>query len=119
MQQLMGWIGAALMVVGVGGYMLTHGVSRTALIPAVIGAVLIVLGYLGQVERLRRHAMHGAMLVALIGIVGSARGLMQLPALLSGEVVARPAAVYAQSITTVALLILLIAGIRSFVAARR
>ncbi len=119
MVKLTGWIGVVLMAVGVGGYVLTHGVSRTALIPAVIGAALIGLGYLGQTERLRRHAMHAAMIVAIAGIAGSARGLMPLPALLSGEAVSRPAAVYAQSMTAVALLILLIAGIRSFVAARR
>jgi hypothetical protein len=117
--QLTGWIGALLIVVGIGGYILTDMVSRTALIPAVIGAVLIGLAFLGRSERRRRHAMHGAMIVALAGIAGSARGLMQLPALLSGESVARPAAVYAQSMTAVALLILLVAGIRSFVAARR
>jgi hypothetical protein len=107
------------MVVGVGGYMLTHGVSLTALIPAAIGAVLIGLSYLAQSDRARRHAMHAAMVVALVGIAGSARGLLQLPALLSGGEVARPAAVYAQSITAVVLLILLLAGIRSFLAARR
>ena len=119
MTQLTGWIGTLLMVVGVGGYMLTHGVSRTALIPAVIGAVLIGLAYLGRTERLRRHAMHAAMIVALVGLAGSARGLLQLPDVLSGEPVARPAAVYAQSLTAIPLLILLVAGIRSFVAARR
>jgi hypothetical protein len=117
--QLTGWVGALLMVVGVGGYILTHMVSRTALIPAAIGAVLIGLAYLGAQERRRRHALHGAMVVALLGIAGSARGLMQLPALLSGGEVARPAAVYAQSITAIALLVLLVAGIRSFIAARR
>ena len=119
MAKLTGWIGVLLMVVGVGGYALTHGVSRTALIPAVLGAALLGLGHLAKTERWRRHAMHAAMIVALVGIAGSARGLMQLPAVLSGETVSRPAAVYAQSMTAVALLILLIAGIRSFVAARR
>ena len=119
MAALTGWIGSLLMVVGVGGYLLTHGVSRTALIPAAIGAALIGLAYLGKTERFRRHAMHAAMVVALVGLAGSARGLLQLPAVMSGEAVARPAAVYAQSLTAVALFILLIAGIRSFVAARR
>jgi hypothetical protein len=63
--------------------------------------------------------MHGAMLVALVGIAGTARGLMQLPTLLSGGEVVRPAAVYAQSLTALILVVLLVAGIRSFMAARR
>jgi hypothetical protein len=57
--------------------------------------------------------------VAILGLAGTARGLMQLPTLLGGGEVARPAAVYSQSITAVALLVLLVMGIRSFIAARR
>lgn len=112
-------IGALLMVVGVGGYVLTHMVSRTALIPAAIGAVLLLLAAWGRQQRTHRHAMHAAMLVALLGLAGSARGLVQLPSLLAGGQASRPAAVYAQSITAIALLVLLAMGIRSFVAARR
>jgi hypothetical protein len=119
MLKLTGWIGVVLMIVGVGGYVLTHAVSPTALIPAAIGAVLLALATWGQRERARKHAMHGAMLVALLGIGGSVRGLLQLPTVLAGGDVARPAAVYAQSITAVLLLVLLVAGIRSFIAARR
>jgi hypothetical protein len=94
-------------------------VSRTALIPAAIGVVLLLLAAWGRQERARKHAMHAALLVALLGLAGSARGLVQLPSLLAGGEVARPAAVYAQSITAIALLVLLGLGIRSFVAARR
>lgn len=119
MTQLSGAIGVLLMIVGVGGYVLTGMVSFTALIPAVIGLVILLLAAWGRSEAARRHAMHGVMLVALLGLAGSARGLMQLPTLLAGGDVARPAAVYSQSITAIALLVLLVAGIRSFIAARR
>ena len=108
-------IGVLLMIVGVGGYILTHMVSRTALIPAAIGVVLLLLAAWGRQEPARKHAMHGAMLVALLGIAGSARGLVQLPSLLAGGDVARPAAVYSQSLTAIALLVLLGLGLgRSF-----
>lgn len=119
MLQATGIVGVLLMIVGVGGYILTHGVSRTALIPAVIGVVLLLLAQWGRKEQARKHAMHAAMLVAILGAAGSVRGLMQLPTLLGGGEVARPAAVYAQSITAVALVVLVVMGIRSFVAARR
>lgn len=119
MTQLTGIVGALLIVVGVAGYLLTDRVSMTALIPAAIGAVLLLLAMLGQRPGARKHAMHGVMLLALIGIAGSARGLLQLPTLLSGGDVARPAAVYSQSITAVLLLLLLVLGVRSFIAARR
>jgi hypothetical protein len=119
MSTLTAFVGTVLMLVGVGGYVMTDMVSPTALIPAAIGAVLLALAAWGRRESARKHAMHAAMLVALLGVAGSARGLLQLPTLLAGGEVARPAAVYAQSITAVLLLVLLIAGIRSFIAARR
>ena len=112
-------IGVLLVVVGVGGYILTGAVSVTALIPAVIGVVLVALAAWGRNDATRKHAMHGAMLVALLGVAGSVRGLLQLPGLLAGGEVARPAAVYSQSITAILMLILIVAGVRSFVAARR
>lgn len=119
MTQVTALVGVLLMITGVGGYILTHMVSRTALIPAAIGVVLLLLATWGKRQSAQKHAMHGAMVVALLGIAGSLRGVLQLPTVLSGGEVARPAAVYAQSITAVALLVLLVAGIRSFIAARR
>ena len=112
-------IGAALVAVGLGGYVMTDMVSPTALIPAAIGAVLVALAVWGRQPSARRHAMHGAMVVAILGIGGTFRGLLQLPTLLGGGTVARPAAVYAQSITAILLVVLLVLGISSFVAARR
>jgi hypothetical protein len=112
-------IGAALVAVGLGGYVMTDMVSPTALIPAAIGAVLIALAAWGRQPSARKHAMHAALLVAILGIGGTFRGLLQLPTLLSGGAVARPAAVYAQSITAILLVVLLVLGISSFMAARR
>lgn len=87
-----GWTigyGAALVGLGVGGYLLTGRESKTALIPAAFGAVEIALGVLDQ----RRAAT----VVGALAFAGAARGLRKLPALLKGEAVERPAAVVAQS----------------------
>lgn len=111
--------GSLLVLVGVGFYVGTGAASVTALIPAFIGLPLALLGGLATRENLRRHAMHGAAALGLLGFLGSARGLVQLPALLAGEPLARPAAVAGQSLTAVLCLVFVILCVRSFVAARR
>jgi lysylphosphatidylglycerol synthetase-like protein (DUF2156 family) len=111
--------GSLLVLVGVGFYVGTGAASITALIPAFIGLPLALLGGLATRENLRRHAMHGAAALGLLGFFGSARGLAQLPALLSGEPLARPAAVAGQSLTAALCLVFVILCVRSFVEARR
>ena len=110
--------GVVLIVLGVAGYAGSGGASVTALIPAFFGVVLAALGVLARNEGLRKHAMHGAVLVGLLGFLGSGGGLLQVPALMSGGEVARPTAVVAQS--AMALLMLLFVGlcVRSFISAR-
>ena len=41
----------------------------TAFIPSAFGVVLILLGFLARNEKYRMHAMHGAALVGLLGVV--------------------------------------------------
>lgn len=103
---------------GVGGYFLTGAVHKTALIPAVIGVVLLVLGLLGGKENLRMHVMHAALLVGLLALLGTARGLLKLPAAFDGTA-DRPAAVFAQAATALLSIVYLSLGVRSFIAARR
>jgi uncharacterized membrane protein len=67
--------GALLAMVGIVGYVNgTPGedgkVSPTALIPAFFGAVLIVCGALAFKDKLRKHVMHLAAVVGVLGVVG-------------------------------------------------
>ncbi|HET7697604.1 MAG TPA: hypothetical protein VFK57_17955 [Vicinamibacterales bacterium] len=110
-------LGAVLVVLGLGGYLLTGAASLTALIPAAFGAVLALAGAIARDERRRKHAMHAAVLVALLGFLGSFRGLLQIGALLDGTA-ARPAAVVSQAIMALLTLVYLVIAIRSFVNAR-
>lgn len=113
--------GILLVLLGVGAYLVylpTSHSSPTALIPAAFGLLLLGLGWLGRSERWRMHAMHAAALVAVLGLAGSARGLLSLPALLSGGEVARPGAVVAQSAMAVICLAFVVLAVQSFVAAR-
>lgn len=108
----------AYIALGLAGFFLTGAVHKTALIPAVIGVVLLVLGVLAGRENLRMHVMHAALLIGLLAFLGTARGLAKLPAAFAGTA-ERPAAVYAQAATAVLSLVYLALGVRSFIAARR
>ena len=65
-----------LIVIGVVGYAgqepnpATGKVSPTALIPAFIGGVLAVCGLLAFSDKARKHAMHFAAVVGLVGFLG-------------------------------------------------
>src|SRR5688500_8271882 len=65
-------LGAILIALGVAGYLGTGRDSITALIPSFLGAVLVILGLIAAVKpSARRHAMHAAAVVALLGLAGS------------------------------------------------
>jgi hypothetical protein len=111
--------GSALIVLGVAGYVFTGMQSPTALIPAVIGLLLLVAGLLARNPDRRKMWMHIAAVVGVIGFLGSAPGLFKLFPLLAGEPVERPNAVITQAIMAILTLVFVILCIRSFVNARR
>lgn len=112
-------IGVLLIAVGLTGYYATGGVSVTALIPAFIGLVVAALGAIALKEGARKHALHAALAVALLGFLGTASALLKLPALVAGGEVERPAAVVSRVVTALLCALLIGLGVRSFVAARR
>ena len=111
-------LGAALIVLGLGGYGLTGAASLTALIPAAFGLLLVVAGVLARDDRKRMHAIQTAVVIALLGFLGSVRGLLRI-----GDVFhatsARPAAIVAQSIMAVLTLAYIVIAVRSFIQARQ
>ena len=113
------FVAVLLLAVGLGGFVASGAHAPTALIPAVLGVLLAVCAVVARNPKARMHAMHAAVLLALLGVLGSLRGVLQLPALLSGQPVARPLAVVAQSATAVLCLGYLVVAIRSFIQARR
>lgn len=60
--------------------------SPTALIPAGVGLLLALCGMLALKESMRKHAMHGAATVGLLGAVaGAGKGGMDLGKFFSGD----------------------------------
>jgi uncharacterized protein YacL len=115
-------VGVMLILIGVGGYgyaASTGSASPTALIPAAIGLIIAALGGLATVERFRKHAMHAAVAVALLGFLGTVMGIPKAISLLQGAPVERPAAAVSQTLTAIICLVFLAFGINSFIQARR
>ncbi len=107
-------VGVLLTLLGLGGYFVTGTNSVTALIPAIFGLLLIVLGFVAQSESARKHAMHGAAMVGLIGLITAIGSLLMTPSDM------RPAqALYAEIAMAVLTGIFLVMCVRSFIAARK
>ena len=113
-------VGLLLVIFGIASYVMTHGVSVTAFIPSVVGALLAVCGLIAtRSEGARKHAMHAAAVIALLGLIGTVPGLMRLPALLSGAELPNRPAIIARSGMALLLLVYLWFSIKSFGDARR
>ncbi|GAA1550461.1 MULTISPECIES: hypothetical protein [Brevibacterium] len=109
-------LGIVLIAVGVIAYVATAFASWTALIPAILGAVILICGLIGLKNQ--KLGIHIALVVAILGIFGTAMNVMQVGALIAGEA-ERPAAVITSIITFVLLIVYVVMGVRSFIAARR
>lgn len=110
--------GLLLIALGIGSYVASGADSVTALIPAFVGAVLIVCGLLARLGKVMR--MIFAHLAVLIGLLGGVGGLaMSIPKLASGADLARPLATYMQLAMGLVLLVYTVFCVRSFIAARR
>lgn len=113
-------IGIIMILMGGIAYVASGAASITALIPAFFGVAFGGLGMLAKrSEAMRKHAMHAALLLALLGLGGSFGGLMALFGMIGGETPERLNAVIAQAVMAVLCIFFLVAGIRSFIDARK
>ncbi len=123
---------ALIALVGVFGYVETH--FWHALIPVVLGLLLMVLGVVANTAEPKRRmlAMHIAVTVALLGFLGTIPGLIALPGYLSGShhdsaaerlqaglLTGHQMAAEVQSATSILCLVFVLLCVRSFIAARR
>ena len=108
--------GALMMVLGIAGYFGSNMASLTALIPTAFGLLLLILGVIARDPGKRKHAMHFAAMVGLLGFAGSVSGLMKV---VTGDLGPRPNAAIAQAVMAVLMLIFVALCVRSFINARR
>ena len=110
--------GALLVLTGLIAYLGTGTSSMTALIPAFVGALILICAAIGRKPNLHRHAVHAALVVALVGALGSLMNVVKIGQLFTGTA-ERPAAI----ITSIFMLMLcanyVAAGVYSFVEARK
>ena len=110
--------GVFLILIGIAGYvygMMNNSASVTALIPAFFGIVLLILGLLANAkESLRKHLMHVAVVISLIGFILPVGRLVSKMSSLSLS-----AAVISSIAMAVICLFHVILSIQSFINARR
>lgn len=111
-------VGSLLVLAGVIAYLVSGGTSVTALIPSFVGAALLVVALIARNDGARKHALHAAMVIALLGLLGSLMNTVRIGEVFAGTA-ERPAAVVTSAVMCVLLAVYLAAGIRSFVLARK
>lgn len=112
------FFGALLIAIGVGA-LLYFDKGKTPLIPAYFGAPILLCGLLALKESLRMHAMHGAVLVALIGFLMPAVMVAISLAKWMGGGEPRWFAVGLQAVLAVICGLFVVLCVRSFIAARK
>lgn len=106
--------GALMIALAIGFHVATGMASKTALIPAGFGAILLICGAVGLGgEKPRKHAMHVAAMVSLLGVLSIGRAL---PKLLQGDFSPAPLEMLLFAVLS---LVFLILCIQSFIAARK
>jgi hypothetical protein len=108
-------VGFLLVLLGVVGYVGTGAASVTALIPALVGALFLLLALVARNAAARKHVMHAAVAIALLAVAG---GLPRIIAAINAGDLTRPA-VLAQIAMAVILAVYVLLGVKSFIDARR
>ena len=121
----------ARITIGVGGVLIILGLvayfvlaepdeagakSITAMIPAFFGVPILLLGFVATKAALRKHAMHGAVLLALLGMVGAL--MRPVRAMIGGEFTMSTAA-GVQMVMAAICLVFVVLCVKSFIAARK
>ncbi|QYN39470.1 hypothetical protein K1T35_21065 [Pseudonocardia sp. DSM 110487] len=111
-------VGVALVLLGIGAYVLTSAVSVTALIPAFVGVPLLACAAIARSATRRRPALAIALAIALLGALGSSMNVIQIGEAIAGTA-QRPSAVWVSTIMFVLLVAYLVVGGRDLLRARR
>jgi uncharacterized membrane protein len=111
--------GIIFILMGLISYFGISSESITALIPAFFGVPMLILGWLGLNEKYRKHSMHIAAALMLLGFAGTISGLIKFFKIFVGIQPERPAAVIVQAMMAVMCLVFLFFAFKSFIDVRR
>lgn len=109
-------VGLILISLGMGGYFGTGTPSVTALIPAFFGGPILLLGALALKDSLRKHAMHLAVMIGLLGCLGAIANVVRV--LMKGDEI-KPVAFGMTIAMGVVCGIFVVLCVRSFIQARK
>lgn len=118
-------VSIVLIALGIVSFVISDFASVTALIPSFFGIVLLILALVAMSAEkkdqtgVKKHTIHAALGVTLLGLIGSFRGIPVFIGSFGGEELARPMATYAQVVMFVLCAYLLFAGVQSFIKARK
>jgi len=112
-------LGILLVLIGLIGYFATGMASLTALIPVVFGAVFYLLGVIGEKEGRRKIAMHLAQVLALLAIIGTFTGLLDVISWMGGNQEVNIIAASVRGLMALLSIGYLVLGVKSFIDARR
>lgn len=117
MPQMAMLFGGLQIALGIIVYLATGSKSVTALIPSFLGILLVISGVIALKPNLRKHAMHGA---AMLGLLGTLLPLGRaIPALARGKANISDLSIISMLLMAALSLIFLVLCVRSFIAARR
>ena len=111
-------IGLLLVIEGLLGFFTTGAVHPTALIPSGFGLLITLSGLLARKEKFHMHAMHVAVLLALIGFSATVSAFAKIPFLINHTAGEKAVAYESKIVMAILCGTLLFLGIRSFVVAR-
>jgi uncharacterized membrane protein HdeD (DUF308 family) len=108
-------LGVILAILGMFYFVLTDWEHVTALIPFFFGILFMILGFVAGRENMRKHAMHAAATLGLLGVVGGL--VMVIRGLMAG--IPRPHAFVESAILAGLCAIFVGLCVKSFIDARR
>jgi len=111
------FVGSFLLAWGLTTYLVADAASRsaTALIPSIIGALMLICVLVAKKPGAKKHAMHSCMLIALLGALAPLGRI--IPVAMKGEL-SMGLPLISQVVLMAGCVIVLVMGIRSFKAAR-
>ena len=113
---------AALIILGVGVFIVTGSHAPTALIPAWFGIALGILGLLANTPNTQRRMlfMHIAVTIGLLGFIfPGIRAAGDLVKLMQNQTILRPIAMWEELAMAVICFLFVLLSVRSFITARR